>query len=39
MRVLDRFALDGPKLRRINDPALIAIKEHVLDLRQEYTTL
>jgi len=39
MRVLDRFALDGPKLRRINDPVLIAIKEHVLDLLQEYTTL
>jgi NitT/TauT family transport system ATP-binding protein len=39
MRVLDRFALDGPKLRRITDPALIAIKEHVLDLLQEYTVL
>ena len=39
MRVLDRFALDGPKLRRINDPALIAIKEHVLDLLQEHAAL
>jgi NitT/TauT family transport system ATP-binding protein len=34
MRVLDRFALDGPKLRRINDPQLIKIKDHVLNLLQ-----
>jgi NitT/TauT family transport system ATP-binding protein len=39
MRVLDRFALDKPKLRPITDPALIAIKEHVLDLLQKYTAL
>ena len=37
MRVLDRFALEQPKLRRISDPELIAIKDHVLNLLQEYT--
>jgi ABC-type nitrate/sulfonate/bicarbonate transport system ATPase subunit len=37
MRVLDRFALKGPKLRRLDDPHLIEIKEYVLDLLQKYT--
>jgi NitT/TauT family transport system ATP-binding protein len=32
MRVLDRFTLNGPKLRRLDDPALIEIKEYVLNL-------
>jgi putative hydroxymethylpyrimidine transport system ATP-binding protein len=32
MRVLDRFTLNGPKLRRLADPALIEIKEYVLSL-------
>jgi putative hydroxymethylpyrimidine transport system ATP-binding protein len=35
MRVLDRFSLDGPKLRRLDDPELIRIKESVLSLLQE----
>jgi putative hydroxymethylpyrimidine transport system ATP-binding protein len=35
MRVLDRFCLPGPKLRRLADPQLIRIKEHVLTLLQE----
>jgi NitT/TauT family transport system ATP-binding protein len=37
MRVLDRFSLTGPKLRRLDDPELIKIKEYVLNLLQEYT--
>jgi len=37
MRVLDRFSLNGPKLRRLDDPELIEIKEYVLDLLQKYT--
>jgi len=37
MRVLERFSLDGPKLRRLDDPQLIKIKEYVLNLLQEYT--
>jgi len=37
MRVLDRFSLTGPKLRRLDDPELIEIKEYVLSLLQEYT--
>ena len=36
MRVLDRYTLDGPKLRRISDPELIGIKAHVLNLLQGY---
>ena len=35
MRVLDRFCLPGPKLRRLDEPHLIRIKEHVLTLLQE----
>jgi len=35
MRVLDRIPLDGPKLRRLDEPQLIRIKEYVLDLLQE----
>ena len=35
MRVLERFSLDGPKLRRLDDPQLIRIKEYVLNLLQE----
>ena len=35
MRVLDQFALQGPKLRRLDDPQLIRIKEYVLNLLQE----
>jgi len=35
MRVLDRIVLDGPKLRRIDQPQLIRIKEYVLNLLQE----
>jgi len=34
MRVLDRFSLDGPKLRRLDDPHLLRIKEYVLRLLQ-----
>jgi putative hydroxymethylpyrimidine transport system ATP-binding protein len=39
MRVLDRFSLNGPKLRRLDAPELIEIKEYVLDLLQKYTVL
>ncbi|MFC1881154.1 ABC transporter ATP-binding protein [Thermodesulfobacteriota bacterium] len=35
MRVLDQFSLQGPKLRRLDDPQLIRIKEYVLNLLQE----
>jgi len=35
MRVLDRFSLHGPRLRRLDDPELIRIKEYVLNLLQE----
>jgi len=35
MRVLDRIPLQGPKLRRLDDPQLIRIKEYVLNLLQE----
>ncbi len=35
MKVLDRFILDGSKLRQVDDPRLIAIKQHVLNLLQE----
>jgi NitT/TauT family transport system ATP-binding protein len=35
MRVLDILSLDGPKLRRLDDPELIRIKEYVLSLLQE----
>jgi len=35
MRVLDRFSLHGPRLRRLDDPQLIRIKEYVLNLLQE----
>jgi NitT/TauT family transport system ATP-binding protein len=35
MRVLDQFPLQGPKLRRLDDPQLIRIKEYVLNLLQE----
>jgi NitT/TauT family transport system ATP-binding protein len=35
MRVLDRIVLDGPKLRRLDHPQLIRIKEYVLNLLQE----
>jgi NitT/TauT family transport system ATP-binding protein len=35
MRVLERFSLSGPKLRRLADPQLIEIKEYVLNLLQE----
>jgi NitT/TauT family transport system ATP-binding protein len=34
MRTLDRFSLNGPKPRRLNDPELIGIKEHVLSRLQ-----
>lgn len=37
MRVLDRFSLNGPKPRRLNDPELEEIKEYVLNLLQEFT--
>jgi len=37
MRVLDRFSLKGPKLRRLDAPELIEIKEYVLELLQKYT--
>ena len=32
MRILDHFSLQGPKLRRLDDPQLIEIKEYVIDL-------
>ena len=35
MRVLEKFSLSGPKLRRLDDPQLIEIKEYVLNLLQE----
>jgi len=35
MRVLERFSLQGPKLRQVHDPQLIRIKEHVFDLLQQ----
>jgi hypothetical protein len=35
MRVLDRFSLNRPKLRRLDDPKLIEIKEYVLTLLQK----
>ena len=35
MRVLEKFALSRPKLRRLDDPQLIEIKEYVLNLLQE----
>jgi putative hydroxymethylpyrimidine transport system ATP-binding protein len=35
MRVLEKFSLSGPKLRRIDDPRLIEIKAYVLNLLQE----
>ena len=35
MRVLERFALRGPKLRRLDDPQLIEIKAYVLNRLQE----
>jgi NitT/TauT family transport system ATP-binding protein len=35
MRVLDRFSLDGPKLRQLDDPQLLRIKQYVLNLLQE----
>jgi NitT/TauT family transport system ATP-binding protein len=35
MRVLDRFSLTRPKLRRLDDPKLIEIKEYVLTLLQK----
>jgi NitT/TauT family transport system ATP-binding protein len=37
MRVLEQFSLNGPKLRRLDDPELIEIKEYVLNLLQNYT--
>jgi NitT/TauT family transport system ATP-binding protein len=37
MRVLDRFSLNGPKPRRLDDPGLIEIKDTVLNLLQKYT--
>ena len=35
MRILDRFSLDGPKLRQLDDPKLIEIKKYVLSLLQQ----
>ncbi len=35
MRVLEKFSLSRPKLRRLDDPQLIEIKEYVLNLLQE----
>ena len=35
MRVLDRFILDGSKLRQVDDPDLIEIKQYVLNLLQD----
>jgi len=35
MRVLDRFSLPGPKLRPLDDPQLIRIKNFVINLLQE----
>ena len=39
MRILDRFSLNGPKPRRLDNLELIKIKEYVLNLLQEYTAL
>ena len=41
MRILDRFSLIGPKLRKLDDPQLLEIKEYVLNLLQQelYTAL
>jgi len=35
MKILEQFKLSGPKPRRLNDPALIEIKEHVLSRLQD----
>ncbi len=35
MRVQEKFSLSRPKLRRLDDPQLIEIKEYVLNLLQE----
>ena len=35
MKVLERFSLNGPKPRRVSDPVIIEIKEHVLQRLQE----
>jgi NitT/TauT family transport system ATP-binding protein len=35
MRILEHFSLDGAKPRRLNDPELIEIKEHVLSRLQD----
>ena len=35
MKILEQFALSGPKPRRLSDPELIQIKEHVLRRLQE----
>jgi NitT/TauT family transport system ATP-binding protein len=35
MRVLEKFALNRPKLRRLDDPHLIEIKAYVLNLLQQ----
>jgi len=35
MRILERFTLSGSKLRQLDDPQLIEIKEHVLNILQE----
>ncbi len=35
MKVLEQFSLNGPKPRRLSDPLLIEIKEHVLQRLQE----
>ena len=32
MRILDRFSLKSPKLRRLDDPQLLEIKEYVINL-------
>jgi NitT/TauT family transport system ATP-binding protein len=37
MRVLEQFSLNSPKLRQLDDPELIQIKHHVLNLLEEYT--
>jgi hypothetical protein len=35
MKIIEQFALRGPKPRRLSDPELIEIKEHVLGRLQE----
>ena len=35
MKILEQFDLSGPKPRRLNDPDLIEIKEHVLRRLQD----